>query len=77
MLVNALFGDAGLAAKMRARRHYAIAQGQLRHLQNQNAGLREQVRRLESDAGEIEGVARNELGLIRPGEVIFVVKNLR
>jgi cell division protein FtsB len=77
VIVNSLFGDAGLAAKMRARRNYAVAEDQLRRLRNENAGLRQQVRRLESDTREIEDVARKELGLIRPGEVIFVVKTVR
>ncbi|CAN5734698.1 hypothetical protein BH18ACI5_BH18ACI5_06850 [soil metagenome] len=77
VLADALFGDAGLAAKMRAQRNYVAAEDRLRTLRNENAGLRAQVRRLEGDAGEIEDVARNELGLIRPGEMLFVVKNVR
>ena len=40
----------------------------------QNAGLREQIRRLKSDPATIEAVARQELGLIRPTEVLFLVK---
>ncbi|MEO7158162.1 MAG: septum formation initiator family protein [Vicinamibacterales bacterium] len=77
VLADALFGDSGLAAKMRAQRNYLATESQLRTLRNENAGLRAQVRRPEGDAGEIEDVARNELGLIRPGEMLFVVKNVR
>ena len=77
VLANSLFGEAGLAATMRARREYAAAEGQLRSLRATNAGLREQVRRLSSEPGEIEGVARTELGLIRPGEVLFVIRDVR
>jgi len=77
VLADALFGDAGLAAKMRAQRNYVAAEDRLRNLRNENAGLRAQVRRLQDDAGEIEDVARNELGWIRPGEMLFVVKSVR
>jgi cell division protein FtsB len=62
---------------MRARRDYAVAEGQLRSLRDANAGLREQVRRLSSEPAEIEDVARTELGLIRRGEVLFVIRNVR
>ena len=77
VLADALFGDSGLAAKMRAQRNYVAAEVRLRSLRNENAGLRAQVRRLEGDAEAIEEVARNELGLIRPGEMLFVVKDVR
>ena len=77
VLANSLFGEAGLAATMRARRNYVRAEEQLLSLKNTNAGLREQVRRLSNDPGEIEGVARTELGLIRPGEVLFVIRDVR
>jgi cell division protein FtsB len=77
VLANSLFGEAGVAAAMRARRSYAKAAAQLLSLRNTNAGLREQVRRLSSDPGEIEGVARTELGLIRPGEMLFVIRDVQ
>lgn len=54
-------------------------QSELVHLQNeismaeyQNAQLRAQVAHLSTDAGA-EEVAREKLGLIRPGEVTYVV----
>ena len=77
VLANALFGQAGLAATMRARRTYARTEEELRSLRQTNAGLREQVRRLSSDPGEIEEVARTELGMIRSGEILFVIKDIR
>ena len=76
VLANSLFGEAGLAATMRARRDYAAGQEQLRTLKETNAGLREQVRRLSSEPAAIEDVARRELRLIRPGEVLFVIRNV-
>ena len=77
VLVDAVFGDRGLAETWRARRIYAGAAAELADLQKANAGLREQTRRLTEDPAAIEDVARKELGLIRPGEVLFVVKPSR
>ena len=37
---------------------------------------REQVRRLTEDPSAIEEIARRELGLIRPGERVFIIKDL-
>jgi cell division protein FtsB len=37
--------------------------------------LREQTRRLRSDPRAIERIARDELGMVRPGEVVFQFQN--
>ena len=39
--------------------------------------LREDVHRLASDPAAIEAVARQELGLARPGEILVVVKDVK
>ena len=41
-----------------------------------NAELREMARRLREDPAAIEEQARRELGLIKPGEVLFIVKDI-
>ena len=76
LLADAVFGDRGLAQTFRARRDYDQAASKLWSLRHENAGLREQARRLQDDPAAIEAVARQELGLIRPGEVLVVVKDL-
>ena len=45
-------------------------------LQAENARLREPAERLETDPTTIESLARETLGLIRPGEVLVVVKDV-
>ena len=77
VLVNALFGERGRAETLRARRAYTEANAALALVQQANAGLREQARRLAEDPATIEDAARKELGLIRRGEVLFVVKAVR
>ncbi|MCX6544124.1 MAG: septum formation initiator family protein [Acidobacteria bacterium] len=41
-----------------------------------NAALREQVRRLREDPAAIEDVARRELGMVRRGEILFIIKDV-
>jgi cell division protein FtsB len=77
VVADAFIGDTGFTRRVRARREYAAAQQTLRAVQSENPGLREEIRRLQTDAMTIEAIARNELGLIRPGEVLFVVNSSR
>jgi cell division protein FtsB len=42
----------------------------------QNAELREQALRLKDDPRAIEEAARRDLGLMRPGEIVFIVKDV-
>ena len=77
VLADALIGDRGLLQTLRARRDYQEAAETLRQLQHENAALREKTRRLLEDPRTIEAVAREELGLIRPDEILVVVKTPR
>jgi cell division protein FtsB len=42
----------------------------------ENARLREEAQRLQEDASAIEDLARRELGLIKPGEKLFILKDV-
>jgi cell division protein FtsB len=76
ILLDSVFGDRGLAETIRARRDYARAAADLNRLKNENAALRTEMRRLTSDPGAIEAVARQELGLIGAGEILVVLKDI-
>ena len=75
LLADALFGDRGFAQTLRIRRDHRQAIAALAAIRNENAALRELRRRLAEDPGAIEAVARQELGLIRPGEILVVIKD--
>lgn len=75
VVVDALVGERGLVERMRARRQYRQAAASLETLRHENARLREDVRRLREDPSAIESLAREELGLIRPGEILFIIKD--
>lgn len=77
LVVDALIGEKGLVESMRARRRYQEVQASLDALRRDNARLRDEMRRLNEDPATIESVAREELGLIRPGEVVFILKDAK
>jgi cell division protein FtsB len=74
LLVNAVVGDRGLFETWRARHHYAKLASAITSLRGENDLLREEARRLREDPTHIESVARHDLGLIRPGEILVVVR---
>lgn len=76
LLVDALVGERGLVETMRARQRSAELQSSVGRMREENARLRSLADRLDSDPQTIESVAREKLGLIRPGEKLVVVKDV-
>jgi cell division protein FtsB len=77
LVIDGLVGEKGLLETVRARRHHRELSASIERLRAENAELREQARRLREDPSTIESLARKELGLIRPGELLFIVKDAR
>lgn len=76
LIVDALVGDQGLMATMRARKKYDDLAADLARLRSENTGLREEARRLREDPAAIEELARRELGLMSRGEKLFIVRDV-
>jgi cell division protein FtsB len=76
IIVDGLVGDRGLLAMLRARQEYDQLAASIARQRAENARLREQARRLREDPSAIEEIARRELGLIKPGERVFIVKDV-
>jgi cell division protein FtsB len=76
LVVDALVGDQGLVATMRARKQYDELAAGLARLRTENASLREEGRRLREDPAAIEEIARRELGLMSPGEKLFIIRDI-
>jgi cell division protein FtsB len=77
LVVDALVGEKGLLAMMDARHQYRALQQSLLDARAENARLREDARRLREDPTAIEDIARRELGLMRPGEKLFIIRDVR
>src|SRR5262245_44116806 len=76
IVIDAIAGEKGLLALLQARREYSALERSLDRARAENADLREMARRLREDPSAIEEQARRELGLIKPGEVLFIVKDI-
>ncbi len=75
--VEALVGDRGVFALLQARRNYAELDAALAAARADNEKLREEQKRLEDDDNAIEELARQNLLLAKPGEMLFIVKDTR
>jgi cell division protein FtsB len=75
LLVDAVVGEKGLLALLQARKQFAAVERALEQSRDDNASLRQTARRLREDPTAIEAVARKELGLIKPGEKVFIVRD--
>jgi len=76
MLVDAIVGDQGVVALGRARAEYSRMTELVRRLRADNDQMRKQNVRLREDRGAIEEAARRDLGLMKPGEKVFIIKDL-
>ena len=76
LIVDSLVGEKGLLAMLQARQEHAALEQSLADVRADNARLREEARRLREDPDATEDLARSELGLIRPGEKLFIVMDV-
>jgi cell division protein FtsB len=76
LLIDAFVGEKGLLEGRRARAAYQQAEAQLQALRAENAKLRETMRRYADDPKAKEALARTELGYVRSGEVLFIIRDV-
>jgi cell division protein FtsB len=76
VMVDALVGEKGLLAMMKARQEYRALEQSLARARAENVRLIEEARRLREDPAAIEDLARRELGLMRRGEKVFMLKDI-
>ena len=71
LLVHDIFGAHGFVAMRRTQKEIEQIREQIGKLNEQNKSLAGQVTSLKSDPKAIERIAREEMGMARPGEMIF------
>ena len=77
LLLDAVFGERGLFQTIRSRQDLLRVEREISDLARENAELRGEVRRLLQDPATLELVARQDLGLARPGEVLVVLTDVK
>lgn len=73
LMVNALVGENGYLATLRAHRENVALRAQIGALHEENLRLAERANRLKHDPNAIEAEAREHLDLMKPGEVMIIV----
>lgn len=76
IVIDAVVGEKGLLALLKARRDFAGVEASLDRARSENAKLRDEARRLREEPSAIEEIARRELGMIKPGEKLFIIRDL-
>lgn len=70
-----LYGESGLSRLLHLRAEVARLRSENLELRRKNRALRSELSLYdEDDAGSVERIARDELGLVKPGEVVFKVE---
>jgi cell division protein FtsL len=73
LLLHDIFGTHGYLAMRRTKQEIERVQGEIVRLNKENTELSQEVKALKSDPHKIESIARDELGLAKPGEVIIKI----
>ena len=73
LIINALIGEQGVIAVMRARAERTTLKTVMNSLQKENYELRQLAVDLRTDPSTIERIARDDLGLISPGEQVLII----
>jgi len=74
LVVSSLFGDRGFLELLQQRRKTRALQHEIEDLGIRNSHLASEIRSLREDARSVEKLAREQLGLARPGETVFLIR---
>jgi cell division protein FtsB len=66
-----VFGDKGLTDYLSLRGKLAVLQESNKKMVNENNSLKEQILLLRHDSRYIETIARNELGMVKQGDIVY------
>ena len=75
LVINAFAGDNGFIDMLTTKNTHAVLLEDLSRLRAENESLRKAAKRLQEDPRAIEEVARDKLGLIKPGELLLIFTN--
>jgi cell division protein FtsB len=73
LILQDVFGTHGVLAMRRAQREATREQQEIDRINQQNVELQNRVTQLKTDPQAIERIAREQMGLARPGEYIFKI----
>lgn len=75
LVVEALVGDKGVLQMLKKRQAARLLDQSVAAARAENARLRAEARRLLNDPAAIEELARRDLGMIKRGEKLFIIRD--
>jgi len=75
VLVDAVVGEKGVVALVRVREEKQALERAVQAARVENQRMAEQARRYREDPDTIEELARRDLGFIKPGEKLFIIRD--
>jgi len=74
-VVDGVFGARGLLENMAVRRQHAQLEARIAELRAGNDALIQEIKRLREDPSAIEELARQELELMKDGELLVILRD--
>jgi cell division protein FtsL len=74
LAVGSVFGDRGILNLLSKRRQVEARRSELDALREENARLAAEIAALRTSPRAIERLAREQLGLARPDETVFLIR---
>lgn len=71
LALTAIFREDGLLKAHKLDKKLELLKGDIENLKRENRRLNREVYALKNDPTYIERIAREDLGLVKPGEVVF------
>ena len=75
LVVGSLFGDRGILQLMAQRQRALELARETEDIRAENLRLAAEIHALRTDPRAIERIAREQLGLARPGETVFLIRD--
>jgi cell division protein FtsB len=75
LVIDSLVGDKGVLQMLKKRQEAGALEQSLATVRAENARLRLEAERLRNDPAALEELARKDLGLIKPGEKLFILRD--
>jgi cell division protein FtsB len=74
LAVSSFAGEGGFRRYWRLRQDLRTLHDRNARLTDENAKLRREVQAMQDDPAALERAAREELGFVRPGEIVFTLE---
>jgi cell division protein FtsB len=75
LAIDALVGDQGVLQMMKKRDDVRALERNVAVARAENSRLWAEIQRLKYDPDALEELARRDLGMIKPGEKLFIIKD--